>query len=50
MFNSKKWLEYIINLSKDEVTQVGLEGQGRLLSVRNYKRIADDLAHQLNIL
>ena len=43
-------LEYIISLSKDEVSQVGLEGQERLLAVRNYKRIADELAHQLNIL
>lgn len=46
----KDKLEYIINLSKDEVTQVGESGQRRLLDVRNYKRIAADLAHQLNIL
>ena len=43
-------LEHIISLSKDEVTQVGLNGQKRLLAVRNYERIAADLAHQLNIL
>ncbi|MDD2888407.1 MAG: glycosyltransferase [Aliarcobacter sp.] len=43
-------LEYIISLSKDDVTQVGVKGQERLLAVRNYQRIAADLAHQLNIL
>ena len=46
----KEKLQYILNLSKDEVAQVGLNGQKRLLTVRNYKRIAADLAHQLNIL
>lgn len=46
----KEKLESIIALSKDEVTKVGLNGQKRLLDIRNYKRIADDLAHQLNIL
>ncbi len=46
----KEKLEYIINLSKDEVANVGVNGQKRLLSVRNYERIAADLAHQLNIL
>ena len=43
-------IEYIINLSKDEVALVGVNGQKRLLAVRNYERIAADLAHQLNIL
>jgi glycosyltransferase involved in cell wall biosynthesis len=43
-------LEYIISLSKDEVAKVGVNGQKRLLDVRNYERIAADLAHQLNIL
>lgn len=46
----KEKLEYIINLSKEEVATVGVNGQKRLLSVRNYERIAADLAHQLNIL
>jgi glycosyltransferase involved in cell wall biosynthesis len=46
----QKKLEYIISLSKDEVTQVGKKGQERLLAVRNYERIAADLSHQLNIL
>ena len=45
-----KTIEYIINLSKEEVATVGVNGQKRLLSVRNYERIAADLAHQLNIL
>jgi glycosyltransferase involved in cell wall biosynthesis len=43
-------LEYIISLSKNDVTKVGKKGQERLLAVRNYERIAADLAHQLNIL
>ena len=46
----KEKLEYIISLSKDEIAQVGVNGQKRLLAVRNYERIAADLAHQLNIL
>lgn len=46
----KEKIESIINLSKDDVTRVGIRGQERLLEIRNYKRIADDLAHQLNIL
>jgi glycosyltransferase involved in cell wall biosynthesis len=46
----QKKLEYIISLSKNDVTKVGKKGQERLLAVRNYERIAADLAHQLNIL
>ena len=46
----KDKLDYILGLTKDEVAQVGVQGQARLLAVRNYQRIADDLAHQLNIL
>ena len=46
----KEKIEKIIALSKDEVAQVGVNGQKRLLDIRNYKRIADDLAHQLNII
>jgi len=46
----KEKLDYILGLTKDEVAQVGVQGQARLLAVRNYQRIADDLAHQLNIL
>jgi glycosyltransferase involved in cell wall biosynthesis len=46
----KEKIEYIISLSKDEVANVGVKGQERLLAIRNYKRIAAELAHQLNIL
>ena len=46
----QKKLEYIISLSKNDVTKVGKKGQERLLAVRNYERIAADLAHQLDIL
>lgn len=46
----KDKIEKIISLSKDEVTQVGVNGQKRLLDIRNYERIANDLAHQLNIM
>lgn len=46
----KDKIEKIISLSKEEVSQVGVNGQKRLLDIRNYKRIADDLAHQLNIM
>ena len=46
----KEKLEHIISLSKDEVANVGINGQKRLLAVRNYERIAADLANQLNIL
>ena len=46
----QKKLEYIISLSKNDVTKVGKKGQERLLAVRNYERIVADLAHQLNIL
>lgn len=46
----KDKIEEIISLTKEEVAQVGIEGQKKLLDIRNYKRIADDLAHQLNLL
>ena len=46
----KEKLEYIVSLSKEDITNVGRRGQDRLLDIRNYKRIADELAHQLNIL
>ena len=46
----KEKIEDIISLSKDEVAQVGVNGQKRLLDIRNYERIANDLAHQLNII
>ena len=46
----KQKIEKIISLSKDEVAEVGENGQKRLLAIRNYERIANDLAHQLNII
>ena len=46
----KEKLEHIISLSNEEIQKVGINGQNRLLAVRNYERIAADLAHQLNIL
>lgn len=46
----KNKLNEIINLSKEEVAKVGVDGQHRLLDIRNYERIANDLAHQLNIM
>lgn len=46
----KEKLEQIIKLPKEDVALVGVNGQKRLLAVRNYERIAADLAHQLNIL
>jgi hypothetical protein len=46
----KNKIEEIIALSKDEVARVGVQGQNKLLDIRNFKRIADDLAHQLAIL
>ena len=46
----KAKIHEITSHSKQEVIDVGLNGQKRLLDIRNYKRIADDLAHQLNIL
>lgn len=44
----KSKIEYIISLSKDEVTQVGVKGQERLLDVRNYEKIANELAKELD--
>jgi glycosyltransferase involved in cell wall biosynthesis len=43
-------IEYIISLSKDEIAQVGVRGQDRLLEIRNYKIIAGRLADTLNLL
>lgn len=46
----KDKIEYIVNLSKDDVTQVGIRGQQRLLEIRNYKKIAATLAETLELL
>ena len=43
-------IEYIINLSKEDVTKVGVRGQDRLLEIRNYKKIANSLAETLELL
>jgi glycosyltransferase involved in cell wall biosynthesis len=45
-----KKLEYLITLSKEEVAQVGVEGQKRLLDVKNYETIAKNIADQLEVL
>jgi glycosyltransferase involved in cell wall biosynthesis len=42
-----KKLESIIELSKDEVADIGARGQSRLLEIRNYEKIADELAIEL---
>ncbi|MFY9074267.1 glycosyltransferase [Malaciobacter mytili] len=46
----KNKLEEIINLSKEEVAQVGINGQNRLLEVRNYEKLAKNFALELNLL
>lgn len=46
----KEKLEYIVNLSKNDITSVGVRGQERLLEIRNYKKIAEKLAETLNLL
>ena len=43
-------IEYIVGLSKEEVAQVGLKGQNRLLEIRNYKTVASKLARTLDSL
>lgn len=43
-------LEQIISLSKEEIAEVGIKGQERLLDVRNYKKIASSLAETLDLL
>lgn len=45
-----KKIEYILTLSKEEVAQIGVKGQERLLDVRNYEKIAKELAQQLESL
>ena len=43
-------IEKIISLSKEEVANVGVQGQNRLLEIRNFERIANELSHQLDLL
>lgn len=48
-FISKK-LKYIISLSKEDIQKVGKNGQEKLLQVRNYEIIADNLSKELKSL
>ena len=43
----KEKLEYIISLSKESITEVGIKGQKRLLEISNYEKIAADIAMKL---
>lgn len=43
-------IEYIIDLEKDKMAEVGRKGQERLLKIRNYEKIAEDLATKLQAL
>ncbi len=43
----KEKIEYIISLSKESIADMGVKGQERLLDVKNYEKIAKDLAIQL---
>jgi len=46
---SKK-IEYLLTLSKEEVMQVGVKGQERLLDVKNYETLAKTIATKLEAL
>ena len=46
----KEKLEYIISLSKESITEVGIKGQKRLLDIKNYEKIAEDIAMKLEAL
>ena len=46
----KEKLEYILSLSKEEIAEVGTKGQQRLLEIKNYEKIAEDIAIQLEAL
>ncbi len=46
----KEKLEYIISLSKESIADVGAKGQKRLLDIKNYEKIAEDLAIKLEAL
>lgn len=46
----KEKIEYILSLSKEEIADVGIKGQKRLLDIRNYEKIAEDLATKLQAL
>ena len=46
----KEKLEYIISLSKESIAEVGIKGQKRLLEIKNYEKIAEDIAIKLKAL
>lgn len=43
-------IESILALSKEEVVEIGERGQKRLLEIKNYETVAEDIANQLNAL
>ena len=45
-----KKIEYLLTLSKEEVAEIGVQGQKRLLDVKNYETIAKNIADQLEVL
>jgi len=48
--NIQKKLNYLLDLSKAEITALGAKGQTRLLEVKNYETIAKTIADQLKAL
>lgn len=46
----KEKIEYILSLSKESIADVGIKGQKRLLDIRNYEKIAEDIAMRLEAL
>ena len=46
----KEKLTYLLALSKDEVMQIGIQGQERLLAVKNYETLAKNIATTLETL
>lgn len=45
----KEKIEYILSLDKKSIADVGIKGQKRLLDIRNYEKIAEDLAMKLEV-
>ena len=43
-------IEYLLTLSKDEVMHIGEKGQQRLLDIKNYETLAQNIATQLKAL
>ncbi|RXJ86298.1 glycosyltransferase [Arcobacter sp. CECT 8985] len=46
----KAKIEELLTLSKEEVAKVGENGQKKLLDIRNYEKIAQDFATELNLI